>query len=151
MRSADPDMDVRIASRLIPAMRNVNEITGAVIGAAIKVHRQLGPGLLESAYHQCLLVELERTGLRWQTEVAVPVTYEGVNVDCSYRVDILVEDTVIVEIKSVDKLHAIHKAQMLTYMRLLQRPIGLLINFNVQQLVQGVQRLILDVPQAMVR
>jgi GxxExxY protein len=81
----------------------------------------------------------------------VPVTYEGVNVDCSYRVDILVEDTVIVEIKSVDKLHAIHKAQMLTYMRLLQRPIGLLINFNVQQLVQGVQRLILDVPQAMVR
>lgn len=119
-----------------------NEITEKVIGCAIKVHKNLGPGLLESAYKECLFYELQKSGLFVEKEKPLPLIYEEVKLECGYRLDLFVENKVIVEIKSVDALNDIHLAQVLTYLKLQDSKIGLLINFNVLQLIKGVKRVI---------
>lgn len=123
-------------------MGELNEISGQVIAAAIEVHRQLGPGLLESAYECCLRYELQQRGVRVEQQVPVPVSYKGLELECGYRLDLLVEDRVIVELKAVESLLPIHEAQLLTYLKLYQRRLGLLINFNVPLLKNGVKRLV---------
>ncbi len=120
----------------------INQITERIIGAAINVHKELGPGLLESAYQACLYYELQKTGLKVEKEVPLPLVYEDVHLECGYRVDLLVENKVIIELKSVDNLADIHTAQVLTYLKLSNNKIGLLINFNVVILVNGIRRLI---------
>jgi len=122
--------------------RRENEITSLVIGFAIEVHRALGPGLLESAYEECLCHELAQSGTRFLRQVPLPVRYKGVALDCGYRMDLLLEDLVIVEIKAVEALAPIHEAQLLTYLKLAQKPVGLLINFNVPVLKQGLKRIV---------
>jgi GxxExxY protein len=119
---------------------DVNELTEQIIGAAIEVHRHLGPGLLESAYQRCLARELTLRGIPFQPERQLPVEYKGVLLDCGYRLDLLVADLVVVEAKSVEKLDKIHEAQLLTYLRLGGWKVGLLINFNVVHLRDGIQR-----------
>ena len=119
-----------------------NEITEIVIGCAIKVHRALGPGLLESAYEECLFYELNKTDLKIEKQKALPLVYEDVKLDCGYRMDIVVEDKVVVEIKSVEALHDIHLAQILTYLKLSKNKVGLLINFNELKLIYGVKRVV---------
>jgi GxxExxY protein len=121
----------------------LGELTEGIIGAAIEVHRVLGPGLLESAYEECLCRELSLRGLAFQRQVVLPVAYKGVQLDCGYRLDLLVADQVVVELKSVDRLDDIHAAQLLTYLRLSRRKVGLLINFNVPLLRQGILRRVL--------
>jgi GxxExxY protein len=111
-----------------------------VIGAAIEVHRELGPGLLESTYEACLLHELTCRGLEARSQVTLPVMYKGVRVDCGYRLDLLVESLVVIELKAVDRLDPIHEAQLITYLRLSGLPLGLLINFNVRLLKNGIVR-----------
>ena len=118
----------------------MNRITERIIGAAIEVHRTLGPGLLESTYQACLDHELRERGLAVEKEKGLPVVYKGVTLDCGYRIDLLVEQTVIIELKSVQELTAIHEAQILSYLKLSGCPVGLLINFNVRQLTQGIKR-----------
>jgi GxxExxY protein len=115
-------------------------ITKSIIGAAIDVHRALGPGLLESAYQVCLAHELRKKGHQCETEVPLPVTYDGLRLDCGYRMDLVVDDAVVVEVKSVEKVHGIHEAQLLTYLRLSGKPRGLLINFNEALLKNGLHR-----------
>jgi GxxExxY protein len=117
-----------------------------VIGAAIEVHRHLGPGLLESAYQRCLVKELETRGLSVAREVAVPMRYKGEDIGTAYRIDLLIENTLIVELKSVESLHPIHIAQLLTYLRLTNKPVGLLINFNTVLLKDGIRRVLLPSP-----
>lgn len=119
----------------------LNEITEKIIGCAIRVHRALGPGLLESTYEVCLVHELNKAGLGVRSQVALPVVYDGITLDAGYRIDLLVEDTVIVELKSVDSLHPIHEAQMISYLKLSGKKVGLLINFNVTLLKNGIKRL----------
>ena len=121
---------------------NVNELTGKISEAAMKVHTALGPGLLESAYEACLLFELHRRGLNAIRQVALPVVYEDVKIDAGYRVDLLIEDAVIVELKAVDKVLPIHHAQLLSYLKLSGKRVGLLINFNVEHLKDGLKRMI---------
>jgi len=121
---------------------NENEITEKIIGSAIKVHRNLGPGLLESAYQECLFYELKKEGLKVEKEKPLPLIYEEVKLDCGYRMDLFVEDKIIVEIKSVEALNDIHLAQVLTYLKINNSKIGLLINFNVLQLIKGLKRVI---------
>jgi len=120
----------------------LNQISGAVVDAAMKVHSTLGAGLLESSYAACLRHELSQRGLKVQHEVALPVVYDGFRIDVGYRVDLLVEDQVVVELKAVDTLLPIHEAQLLTYLKLSGRQVGLLINFNVVRLVEGVKRMV---------
>ncbi len=115
-------------------------LTRKIIGCAIEVHRALGPGLLESAYQRCLVHELASEGLSVEAELPLPVRYKEVRLDCGYRIDVLVEKTVLLELKSVDKIAAVHEAQLLTYMRLAAVGTGLLINFNVPRLVDGIRR-----------
>ncbi|MGH9778219.1 MAG: GxxExxY protein [Candidatus Acidiferrales bacterium] len=122
------------------------ELTRGIIGAAIEVHRTLGPGLLESAYQECLARELTLRGLPFEREKAVPVVYKDVRLECGYRVDLLVAGRVVVELKSVEALAPIHDAIVLTYLRLSGCKIGLLINFNVVALKDGIKRLVLDYP-----
>lgn len=112
-----------------------NEVTEKIIGCAIKVHKNLGPGLLEHAYQECLFYELKKAGLKVEKEKPLPLIYEEVKLDCGYRLDLLVENKVIVEIKSVEALNDVHLAQVLTYLKLFDSKIGLLINFNVLQLI----------------
>ena len=119
----------------------INEISSQILDAAIKVHRNLGPGLLESAYEACLAYELRQRGLKVLAQVSLPVTYEDVKLDAGYRVDLLIEDTVIIELKAVEKVSKLHEAQLLTYLKLAKKQLGLLINFNVLKLVEGYQRL----------
>ena len=119
-----------------------NEVSGQIVDAAMKVHSALGPGLLESAYEGCLAHELRKRGLKVAVQVALPVVYEGVNIDVGYRIDLLVEDLVIVELKSVDKLAPIHEAQLLTYLKLSGKRLGLLMNFNVVHLKDGIKRMV---------
>jgi GxxExxY protein len=119
-----------------------NDITSEIIGAAIEVHRHLGPGLLESTYVPCLQFELSARKLRFLTGQAVPITYKGLALNTTYRIDLLVEDVVIVELKSVEHVLPVHQCQVLTYMSVTGCPAGLLINFNVAKLVDGVKRLI---------
>jgi GxxExxY protein len=123
-----------------PDTDRLNQITKKVIGAAIQVHKVLGPGLLESAYEACLAFELADYGLNVVQQKALPVVYRDVHLDCGYRLDLLVEDSVIVEIKSVDAILAVHKAQLLSYLKLSGHKIGLLINFNVPLLKDRIVR-----------
>ncbi len=117
-----------------------NEITQKIIGAAIEVHKHLGPGLLESSYEVCLAYELRQQGLAFKSQLALPVVYKGVRLDAGYRIDLLVENKIIVELKSVDALAPIHTAQLLTYLKLKDLRLGLLINFNSVRLIDGVKR-----------
>jgi GxxExxY protein len=119
-----------------------NEITKRVIGFAIEVHRALGPGLLESAYEECLCYELAQRGLPFLRQVQLPIRYKDVKLDCGYRMDLLIGDLVIVEIKAVESLAPIHEAQLLTCLKLAGKPVGLLINFNVPVLRQGIKRMV---------
>ena len=114
-----------------------------VIGCAIEVHRELGPGLLESTYEQCLAREMQLSGITFQLQHPQPVQYKGIRLDCGYRIDLLVEDEWIIELKSVDPIKGIHEAQRLTYMKLASVKIGLLINFNVTKLKDGIKRFVL--------
>ncbi|MDB9313586.1 GxxExxY protein [Spirulina sp. CS-785/01] len=118
-----------------------NRLSRVVIGAAIEVHRELGPGLLESTYERCLQYELEQRGVQVESQVPQSVSYKGVQLDCGYRLDLLVEDLLIVELKTVDTLQPVHTAQLLTYLKLRKLWLGLLINFNVPILKQGIKRL----------
>ena len=126
---------------------DVNRVTREIIGAAIAVHRALGPGLLESAYEACLAYELTQRGLRVEQQKPLPVVYREVRLECGYRLDLVVEDTVIVEIKSVEKLMSVHRAQVISYLRLANRQVGLLINFNEKVLMNGVHRLVNNLPE----
>lgn len=125
----------------------INELTEQVIGAAIEVHRELGPGLLESAYRMCLVHELYLRGIQCRTEVDLPLQYKGVKLDCGYRVDVLVEDVLVLELKTVDQFAPIHDAQLLTYLRLGGWPVGLRLNFNVPVLKDGIRRKVLNLKE----
>jgi GxxExxY protein len=120
-----------------------DELSKRVIGAALEVHRTLGPGLLESTYEQCMAHELSLAGIEFKIQPPLPVDYKGIKLDCGYRIDLLIEGTLIVELKSVAELLPIHQAQILTYMKLAKIPIGLLINFNVTRLRDGLKRFVL--------
>ena len=122
--------------------RQENDITRKIIGAAIEVHKKLGPGLLESAYEECLCCEMQLRGIEFKRQVPLSLNYKGVVLDCGYRLDLLVEDKVIVELKSIEGLEPIHEAQMLTYLKLRNAWLGLIINFNVIMLKDGVRRLV---------
>lgn len=117
-----------------------NQITEKIIGCAIEVHRFLGPGLLESAYEECLAFELQKAGLNIERQKAVPVVYKEIKLDCGYRIDILVENKIVIELKTVDEFNPVHEAQILTYIKFAQKSIGLLINFNVTLLKNGIRR-----------
>jgi len=121
---------------------DANAITEVFIGAAIEVHRGLGPGLLESAYESCLFFELNQRHLKALRQVKLPLTYKGIYLDAGYRVDLMVEDAVIVEVKAVDKLEPVHEAQLLSYLKLSGITVGLLINFNVRLLKSGIKRIV---------
>jgi GxxExxY protein len=116
-------------------------LTDRIIGAAIAVHRELGPGLLESTYEACLVFELARRSVHVERQCALPVLYQGIAIDCAYRIDLLVERQVVVELKAIERIERVHIAQMLTYLRLSGCRVGLLINFNVALLKDGIQRL----------
>lgn len=120
----------------------INELTRQIIGAAIEVHREMGPGLLESSYQICMRQELKLRGTAFEHEKDLPLFYKGVHLDCGYRLDLLVAGQVIVEIKSIKAFDAVHTAQMLTYLRLTGCKVGLLINFNVPILIEGVKRVV---------
>lgn len=117
-----------------------NAITSEIIAAAIEVHRRIGPGLLESAYEACLLYELHKRGLKAVAQVGLPVIYDEVKIDVGYRIDILVEDAVVIELKSVEKVIPLHEAQLISYLKLSGKKVGLLINFNVTRLKDGIVR-----------
>jgi GxxExxY protein len=119
----------------------LNKISETIIGCAIKVHKALGPGLLESTYEVCLIHELNKADLKVKSQVVLPVIYDGIKLDAGYRIDLLVEDLVIVELKAIDTLLPIHEAQLLSYLKLSDKKLGLLINFNVKLLINGVKRL----------
>ncbi len=119
------------------------ELTERVIGLSIIVHKELGPGLLENVYKRCLAYELSRSNIDFQLEVECPVIYKQIKISCGYRIDLLIDNKIIVELKSVEKLTSIHEAQILTYMKLFNKKLGLLINFNERLLKDGVKRLIL--------
>lgn len=118
----------------------LKDLTEKIIGAAIEVHRELGPGLLESAYEECLCFELSLRNLSFVRQHSLPIQYKSVAIDCSYRIDLIVRDRVIVEIKAVEQLIDIHEAQLLSYLRLGHWPVGLMINFNVARLADGIMR-----------
>jgi GxxExxY protein len=120
----------------------LNIFSEAIIGAAIAVHRELGPGLLESTYEACLAHELSDRGLKIDRQLALPVRYRGVLVECGYRIDLLVNDLVILELKSIERLDKIHEAQLQTYLRLSGLNLGLLMNFNVIRMVDGIKRIV---------
>jgi len=122
----------------------MKEITEKIIGAAIEVHKTIGPGLLESAYEECLAYELRLCKLDFERQVALPVTYKGVRLDCGYRLDFLVEKAVVLELKAVETVEPIHEAQVLTYLKLGGWTVGLLINFNVPVLKHGIKRIVLN-------
>ena len=130
-----------VSSTLISTPR-INRITGAVISAAMKVHSHLGPGLLESAYEACLAHELRKQGLEVAQQVGLPVIYDGERIDLGYRIDLVVEGLVVVEIKCVEAINPVHQAQLLSYIRLSRRHIGLLINFHVAHLRDGIKRMV---------
>jgi GxxExxY protein len=124
----------------------LNRITQTIIGAAIEVHKHLGPGLLESAYEACTAFEIAERGLQVEQQKPLPLQYKKAKLDCGYRLDMMVEEKVIVEIKAVDKLLPIHEAQLLSYLKLTKCKAGLLINFNVQKLVNGIIRVVNNFP-----
>jgi GxxExxY protein len=120
----------------------IDQITGAVVNAAMKVHSALGPGLLESVYERCLTHELRKLGLAVQNQVWLPVVYDGFEIEGGYKIDLLVEGVVVVELKVVDHILEIHKAQLLSYLKLSEKRVGLIINFNVVHLREGIKRLV---------
>lgn len=120
------------------------ELTSKIIGCAIEVHKLLGPGLLESAYQECLMYELIKSGLKVEKEISMPIIYKEIKLNQGYRIDLLIEDKVVLELKSVDEITDVHKSQLLTYLRLGEFDLGLLINFNVSVLRNGIKRLIND-------
>jgi GxxExxY protein len=126
----------------------LDEISHRIIGAAIEVHRHLGPGLLESAYQSCLTFELKQLGLKVEEQKPLPVVYKQVKLDCGYRLDMVVEDEIIVEIKAIEKLLPIHDAQLLSYLRLTKKRVGLLMNFHVPVLKNGLKRIVNEFPDA---
>lgn len=132
-----------MASRKLDAAY-LNRLTAMIIGAAIEVHRYLGPGLLESAYELCLLYELERLGLRVERQKGLPLVYKEIGLEIGYRIDLLVEGLIVVEIKAVENVLPVHEAQVLTYLKLSGCPLGLLLNFNVPLLKDGIRRFRLD-------
>jgi GxxExxY protein len=123
-------------------MNAENTLTDQIIGAAIEVHRYLGPGLLESAYEECLCHELNLIGVQFKRQVHLPIKYKGLTLDCGYRMDLVVGDSIVVELKAIDGLMPIHAAQLLTYLKASGKTVGLLINFNVTTLVNGVKRVV---------
>lgn len=120
----------------------LNELTSKIIGAAIEVHKILGPGLLEKTYEECLCIELEKIDLKYKKQIVLPIEYKGRMVEGAYRIDILVEDKIILELKAIEKIEKIHKAQLLTYLKLSKKELGLIINFNVELLKTGISRII---------
>jgi GxxExxY protein len=122
--------------------QSFNELTERVIGACIEIHRALGPGLLESAYEECLCYELSQAGIKFERQKPLPVHYKDVKLDCGYRLDLVVEGKIIIELKAVESLLPIHEAQLLTYLKLSGLTLGLLINFNVVMLKQGIKRIV---------
>ena len=131
-------------------MKNLNELTEAIIGAAMEVHRTLGPGLLESTYEMCLCRELVIREIPFERQVPIPVEYKGVKLDCGYRADIVVDGTILLEIKAIDSLLPIHDAQLLSYLKLGGWKIGLLINFNVELLKNGLRRRVLGLVEEVI-
>jgi GxxExxY protein len=128
---------------ITPSKLRYEELTEKILGAAIEVHRILGPGLMESAYEECLCHELNLRGLRFERQLTVPVSYKGVNLDCGYKLDLLIENTVILELKCVERITSLHEAQLLTYMKLLNKPVGFIVNFNVAVMRAGIVRKVL--------
>jgi GxxExxY protein len=126
----------------------LNSITERIISSAITVHKKLGPGLLESAYEACLAYEIVEQGLKVERQKSFPVTYKRVRLDCGYRIDLLVENIAVVELKALDTILPVHKAQLLSYLRLSGHPIGLLINFNVRMLREGISRVVNNFPHS---
>ena len=123
------------------ATQKLNRITERIIGCAIEVHRGLGPGLLESAYEECLCYELAQAGMRFERQVKLRVAYKDVKLECGYRMDLVVEDTVVVEIKAAERIIPVHEAQLLSYLKLAGKPLGLLLNFHVPVLKSGIKRI----------
>jgi GxxExxY protein len=123
-------------------MIELNKITEKIINGAISVHKELGPGLLESAYEACLVYELASQNLKVERQKSLPLRYRGIQLDCGYRLDLLIEESIIMEIKAIEKLEPIHEAQLLSYLKLSKCPVGLLINFNVKFLKDGIRRLV---------
>lgn len=121
--------------------QRLKQLTEKIIGCAINVHRVLGPGLLESAYGECLCYELSTLGINFARQVALPIVYKDVKLDCGYRMDLVVEETVIIEIKAVERIIPVFEAQLLSYLKLARKPIGLLINFHVPVLKHGIKRI----------
>lgn len=130
------------AEKTAESAEQMNRLTGIIIGAAIEVHRILGPGLLESAYEACLAFELKKRGLKVERQVELPLCYKEMNLDCGYRLDLLVNDVVIVEVKAVNGIVPIHHAQLTSYLKLSGSKVGLLINFNVMMLKDGITRIV---------
>ena len=123
-------------------MKDRDELTGRIIGAAIDIHRQLGPGLLESTYEECMVYELNERGIAYERQVELPIHYKGKQLPGNYRIDLLVAQQIILELKSVQKLEPVHDAQLLTYLKLANKRCGLLLNFNVPVMKQGIRRLL---------
>lgn len=119
------------------------QLTGKVISAAIEVHNNLGPGLLESVYEQCLCHELHLRGIKFQRQISLPLEYKGIKLDCSYRLDLLVEGQIVIELKTVEKILPVHQAQLLTYLRILPAKVGLILNFQEARLKDGICRMVL--------
>lgn len=124
------------------ASERINFLTEKIIGCAIEVHKGIGPGLLESAYEECLCYELAQNGLKFERQVPLPVVYKGVKLDCGYKLDIIVESVVVIELKAVDRIIAIHEAQLLSYLRMLDLRVGLILNFHSSVLKEGIKRIV---------
>ena len=122
--------------------REINQITSTIIESAIRIHRTVGPGILEKAYFGCLCYELVSAELKMQTQKELPLLYHGVRIDCAYRADLIVEETVIVEVKAIEALAPIHERQLLTYLRIAHLPVGLLLNFGALTMKQGIKRVV---------
>jgi len=125
----------------------LNQLSNVIIGAALRVHDELGPGMLESAYEACLMFELLDRGVKVEREKTLPLIYRGHRLDCGFRLDLLVEDAIIVEVKSIERLERVHSAQLLSYLRLLKLKLGLLFNFNVKWLQDGIKRVVNAFPE----
>src|SRR4029453_1547386 len=127
----------------LPA-REINRITSTIVDSSIRIHRAVGPGILEQAYFGCLCYELVSAGLKLETEKELPLLYQGVKIDCAYRADLVVNETVIVEVKAIESLAPIHSRQLLTYLRIAHCPVGLLLNFGAPTMKQGIKRVVND-------
>jgi GxxExxY protein len=125
----------------------INQLSNVIIGCAIRVHRELGPGLLESIYSPCLQLEFQRAGLAYETQVPVPIRYDGLEVPNALRLDFVVENQIVVELKCIEKVLPVHHAQLLSYLRLSDKQLGLLINFHVNRLADGIKRIVNNLPE----